>query len=180
MNRLPDLTGKTVLVVGSAQCVISAAHADYVIAASGGIKNAPTADMLVTIDNVMPPHAAGADVGFTGLRVSGVPSDDPAHVYVPFHYEHVQVGPSRTVHVRNNGVSAIRLAADRGAKRILLAGFDPAGYDAFNADFGYDGVTAAAIPALIAELAARGITVEFYSQPEPASVKRSKTWPMST
>lgn len=175
MNRLPDLTGKTVLIVGGAQCVVSAAHADYVIAASSGVKNAPTADMLVTIDNVMPPHAIGADVGFTGLRVTGVPSDDPTLVYVPFPYEHVQVGPNRTMHVRNNGVSAIRLAADQGATRILLAGFDPSRYDSLNIEYGFDGVTAAAIPALIAELAARGVTVEYYSQPEPAP-KRSKSW----
>lgn len=171
MNRLPDLIGKTVLIVGGASCDISAAQADYVIAASSGVAKAPKADMLVTIDNVMPPHAAGADVGFAGLRVSGVPSDDPAHVYVPFPYEHVTVGRA-VVHMRNNGVSAIRLAADRGATRILLAGFAPEAYDTFNSQFGYDGVTAAAIPALIAELAARGVTVEHYVAPPPTPAKR--------
>lgn len=165
MNRLPDLTGMTVLVVGGAQCDVSAAQADYVIAASSGVRHVPNANMLVSIDNMIPLHRAGADRGFNGIRVSGVPSDDPAHIYVPFPYEHVHVGPNRTVHVRNNGISAIRLAADRGATRILLAGFAPAEYDSFNAEHGYDGVTAAAIPALIAELAGRGITVEFYTAP---------------
>jgi hypothetical protein len=145
-----------------------------VIAASSGVRNAPTADMLVTIDNVMPPHSVGADAGFAGLRVAGVPSDDLTHVYVPFPYEHVQVGPNRTVHVRNNGISAIRLAAERGATRIVLAGFDPKGYDAFNAPYGYDGVTAAAIPALIAELAGRGVAVEYYAAPPTDKPKWSR------
>lgn len=165
MNRLPDLTGKTVLVVGGAPCDVSAATADYTIAASSGIKYAPNADMLVTIDNVMPPQGVGADATHGGLRVVGIPTDDPAHLYVALPYEAVEVAGRGTVHVRNNGISAIRLAAECGAARIVLAGFAPAAYDAANEQFGYAGVVAAALPALIAELAARGVTVEYCEAP---------------
>jgi len=168
MNRLPDLTGKTVLVVGGAPCDVSAVVADYTIAASGGIKHVPDADMLIAIDNKMPPHAIGADAGFAGVRVTGVPSD---HLYLPFPYESVTLKPGHTVHIRNNGLSAIRTAAECGAKYILLAGFDAAPYDTENAHLGYDaGILATALPALIAELSGRGVAVEHYAPP----VKRGK------
>lgn len=175
MNRLPDLTGKTVLVVGSAVCDASAVIADYIIAASGGIKNAPNADMLVSIDNDMSRVVGWYEAGFLGLRVVGIPSADVAHVYYPFPYENVQVAPGNTVHARNNGISAIRLAADRGAKRVLLAGFAPAVYDTFNAPYGYDGVLTAALPALISELAQRGIAVEYVPPPASPVSTRKRT-----
>lgn len=174
MNRLPDLTGKTVLVVGAIPCDISAVVSDYVIAASAGVKNAPNADMLVSIDNNMA-HAVGWDEkSFTGVRVVGIPSADEAHIYYPFPYESVQVAPSQVTHFRNNGISAIRLAAERGAKRVLIAGFDAAAYDAQSAPLGYDGALVNAMPALIAELRGRGLTVEYVSAtPAPTSRKRN-------
>lgn len=177
MNRLPNLTGKTVLVVGAVSCDISAIPADYVIAASGGIKNAPRADMLVSIDNSMR-HVPGADADFTGLRVIGIPSEDPAHLYIPLPYEEVRLDERTVVHVRNNALSAIRLAAQCGATKIMLAGFDLAAYDSYNAVVGFGGVMVTAMPALIAEMSARGVTVEYFMAPAPT--KRSKTWPMST
>ena len=175
MQRLPDLTGKTVLVVGGAPCVLGAHNADYIIAASSGIKSAPNADMLVTIDNMMPPYGVGADADFTGLRVVGVPSGNPAHLYIPFPYERVRLAPLHTVEVRNNGLAAIRLAAKQGARRILLAGFDPAKYDAANVEYGYDRVTATAFPALIAELRTTGVEVEQIDLPALPPQPKRKT-----
>lgn len=176
MKRLPDLTGKTVLVVGGGQCAIEAVVADYIIAASSGIRSAPKADMLVTIDNVMPPHGIGSDRGFTRLRVVGIPSADASHVYIPLPYERVKFSAVNEVHFRNNGISAIRIAAERGAKKILLAGFDPKAYDTLNEPFGFAGVLAAAMPALISELSARGVVVEYVvaraAVPSPPPRKR--------
>lgn len=173
MNRLPDLTGKTVLVVGAVPCDIASTVRDYTIAASGGVKNAPDADMLVTIDNKMAHVEGWADANFTGIRVVGIPSDDLAHIYYAFPYESVQVAPGNVVHARNNAISAIRIAAERGAKRIMLAGFDPAAYDVLNAPSGYDGVLAGALPALISELTARGIVVEYVvAAPPPAPPRK--------
>jgi len=166
--KLPDLTGKTVAIIGGAPGA-TVPPADYVIAASSGICAAPSADMLVMIDGKVPPHCPGTDADFTGLRVVGIPVDRTDALYIPLPYE-----VTRGVHFRNNGISAIRIAADCGAARILLSGFDPAAYDAFNAEFGYAGLTAAALPALIAELSARGVTVEFYAP--PAAPKRGKSW----
>lgn len=177
MNRLPNLTGKTVLVVGAVSCDIYSIPADYVIAASGGIKNAPRADMLVSIDNSMR-HVPGADADFTGLRVVGIPSEDPAHLYIPLPYEEVRLDERTVVHVRNNALSAIRLAAQCGATKIVLVGFDLAAYDAASATVGFDRVMVTAMPALISEMSALGVTVEYHMGPAPA--KRSKTWPMST
>lgn len=171
MNRLPDLTGKTVLVVGAVPCDIGTVAADYVIAVSAGVKNAPNADMLVSIDNNMA-HAVGWDEkSFTGIRVIGIPSADEAHIYCPFPYESIQVAPGHVTHFRNNGTSAIRLAADRGAKRVLIAGFDAAAYDRQSAPLGFDGVLVNAMPALIAELRGRGLTVEYV--PAPTIRKRT-------
>lgn len=166
MKRLPDLTGKTVLVVGAVPCDLAPTTRDYTIAASGGVKNAPNADMLVTIDNNMAHVAGWIDNNFTGIRVTGIPSDDPAHTYIALPYESVQVAPGNIVHVRNNALSAIRIAADRGAKRVLLAGFDLAAYDTQNAALGFDGVLVTALPALISELAARGVAVEHVRPPQ--------------
>lgn len=165
MKRLPDLTGKTVLVVGSAPCDISSILRDYTIAASGGIKNAPDADILVTIDNDMR-HTGWNDPSFRGLRVVGVPSENPAHLYISLPYDSVQVAPGNVVHMRNNGISAIRVAVERGAKRVLLAGFSPAEYDALNTPYGFDGVLVVALPALIAELSGRGVSVEYVKSPQ--------------
>lgn len=165
--KLPDLSGKTVAVIGGAPGA-TVPPADYVIAASSGICAAPTADMLVMIDGKVPPHCPGTDADFTGLRVVGIPVERVDALYIPLPYE-----VARGVHFRNNGISAIRIAAECGAARILLSGFDPAAYDSFNAEFGYAGLTAAALPALMFELSGRGITVEFYT---PPAVKPRKSW----
>jgi hypothetical protein len=165
--KLPDLSGKTVAVIGGAPGA-TVPPADYVIAASSGLCAAPTADMLVMIDGKLPPHCPETDTAFTGLRVVGIPVDHADALYIPLPYE-----VARGVHFRNNGISAIRIAAGCGAKRIVLSGFDPDAYDAFNSEFGYAGLTATALPALIAELAGRGVTVEFYT---PPVVKSRKPW----
>jgi len=159
--KLPDLTGKTVAIVGAAPSA-TVPPADYVIAASSGLKFAPNADMLVMIDGFMPERALGADDGFSGLRIIGIPGvrDDALYVTLPYEV-------ANGVHFRNNGISAIRLAADCGAKHIVLSGVDAAKYDADNAHLGFAGLTAAALPSLIAELSGRGVTVEFYAPPKP-------------
>ena len=164
MKRLPDLTGKTVLVVGAIPCDISGTARDYTIAASGGVKNAPSADMLVTIDNNMAHVEGWSERDFGGVRVTGIPSADPAHIHIALPYESVQVAPGNVIHARNNAISAIRIAAERGAKRVLLAGFDLAAYDKQCAPLGYEGVLVNALPALISEFAARGVVVEYAPQ----------------
>lgn len=167
--KLPDLTGKTVAVVGAAPGA-TVPPADYVIAASGGLRIAPNADMLVMIDGKMwDGYHTAFDDSFAGLRVVGVPTDRVPALYIPFQYE-----TANGKQFRNNGISAVRLAAQCGAKRILLSGFDWEAYDAANAHVGYAGLTASAVTALIAELAAQGVAVE-YCVP-PVKPKVAKSW----
>jgi hypothetical protein len=63
---------------------------------------------------------------FAGVKVSGQPTDR-ADVCIPAREERIQISETHCVHLRSSGLAAIRLAVAAGAKRILLAGFDPQG-----------------------------------------------------
>lgn len=170
--NMPDLKGKVVAVIGNApNCVRPSA--DYTIAASGGIKYAPDADMLVSIDAKFPDYfdaeTIDAAKAFAGLYIVGVPTDDPRATYRTLIYENVD-----GVHFRNNGMSAIRMAAEFGATKILLAGFDAERYDTINTPVGFAGLTAKGLPALISELASKGVTVEYYTPPKPVANAKKK------
>ena len=166
-----DLSNKTVLIVGGASNVPSVLPpADFTIAASSGVEHAPNADVLMSIDGVPTPHGSGAMksafAAFQGLFLVGVPSDAPKAIEVYIPYE-----SHNGVHFRNNGIAAIRLALNAGAAKVLLCGFDPVGYDAFNADFGYTGLTANVFDSLLLEYPGR---ISFYVPPEPVPVPPQK------
>jgi len=161
MMSMPDLRNKTVAIIGNAVGCVRP-PADYTIAVSGGIKYAPDADMLVSIDAKCPDAYFDADTiaafkAFACLYIVGVPTDDQRATYRTLIYENVG-----GVHFRNNGMSAIRIAAECGATKILLAGFDAERYDTINAAFGFKGLIAKGLPALISELAEKGVQVEYY------------------
>ncbi|MES2787673.1 MAG: hypothetical protein V4684_19560 [Pseudomonadota bacterium] len=84
---------------------------------------APEADMLVALDLNTQMWADAQ--GFIGLRVCGV--DDPAldALYAGPCYERISIAPGHVIETRNSGLAAIRIAAEMGAARIVLAGFDP-------------------------------------------------------
>lgn len=166
-----DLTNKTVLIVGGAGNVPpNLPPADFIIAASSGVLNAPTADLLVSIDGVPTPHrnddVKRAFAGYKGVIVVGVPSDDPRATY-----QHIPYENANSVHFRNNGIAAVRIALAAGASNVLLCGFDPVGYDAFNADFGYTGLTANVFDSLLLEYPGR---ISFYVPPEPVPPQKKK------
>jgi hypothetical protein len=121
---------------------------------------APWADMLVALDGNWDDELRA----FEGMRVAGV--DDPDHdaLYAGPFWERVQIAPGNEIEFRNSGVAAIRIAALMGASNILLAGFDPDTqrhwYDD-EVDTGeYVGLSQA-VKALIEDLIARGVVVEF-------------------
>jgi NAD(P)-dependent dehydrogenase (short-subunit alcohol dehydrogenase family) len=154
---LRNLTGKNVLIVGNApgmsQAIVDALHGyDYVIASNRGVVYALHADAMVSIDGNWPEEA----IDFIGLRLVGMPVDHVDAQYVHMPHDIVTLEPGNVVHIRNNSLSAMRLAADAGAKRLTLIGFDPAAYEALHSFRGF----VEGLAALIAELAARELPVQ--------------------
>lgn len=137
MNIQNLWAGKTVAIIGTGATAtpdaLEAVRDFPTIAANAAIKLVPNADMLVSIDANWPEEASG----FKGIRVVGVPSEAEAE-YVGVSYEAVRISPNEVVHIRSNGLLAMRLAAKAGAKKIVLVGFDPAAYQAKQVELGYD------------------------------------------
>jgi len=166
--KLPDWTGKTVAVLASGKN-LTQATADAVkhlprIAVRRAFRLAPDADIVLALDG--PPNHGFWDesVGISGMRICGAPVEglDVAYLHVP--HEVVTLRPGHVIHVRNNGLAAIRVAAMTGANRIVLVGFDPEPFGHFygNADSDWDkypGLTQGLV-ALVKELGERGVVVE--------------------
>lgn len=170
-------SGKTVAVLASGPSM-SQSLADSVrhlprIAVRMAYRLAPDADMVLALDGPPNdgfwPELMASD--FAGIRLCGVECDlDVRYVNLP--HERIVLGPGHEIESRNNGLAAIRIAAQAGAAKILLLGFDPE----INGHF-YDDVTdpgyagewypglRAGLAALIAELQAKGIAVERVAQP---------------
>jgi len=172
---LPDLTGKTVLIVGNApgmgrELVAALRDVDYTIAVNRGVVHAPDANAMVSIDGNWPDVAAN----FKGLRLVGVPVDDPTATFAHMPHEVVTLGPGNVVHIRNNTLSAMRIAAKAGAKSIVLYGFDPEAYEAKHSFRGF----VEGLAALTAELVETGVAVErraIRAKPLPAKGRASES-----
>jgi hypothetical protein len=154
--QLPQWHGQTVAVIGAAP-TLTPALADSVqhlpcIAINRAVLLAPWAQVLMSIDGNWP---TGIEA-FEGLRVVGVLGIEGG-AYLPIPYEVVDLGPAHQVHIRSNALAAIRLAAQCGASKIVLLGFDTERYEQIHA---FRGLTQG-LAALIAELAAQGASVEF-------------------
>lgn len=90
---------------------------------------------------------------------------------IDFPRERVSLQTGTVLHIRNNSISAIRLAADLGASKIVLVGFDPAAYEKKNDFSGF----AVALDALITELREKGISVEMVSLLQDRQPKTTDT-----
>lgn len=181
----PDWVGKTVVILGGgpsmSQAVADALRQyDVRVVVNDAHFLAPDADMLVALDGVWP-DGYGT---FAGLRVTGVHDGHEAAMYVGPMYERITLAPGHIVEVRNSGLAAIRLAADAGAARIILAGFEPStgahwsgsttvGLDVSAA---YPGHLAEGLAALRTELAARVPTVLVEDYIAPPQVAPKKKW----
>lgn len=177
----PTWKGETVAVLASGPSLTPAAAEQLrqhkCIAVNHSHRLAPWADMLVCLDLNLPLWADAR--GFTGMRVSGIASDDVDALYAGSMFERITLGPMHVIEARNSGLAAIRIAAAMGAAKIILAGFDP------DADGYFDGHPAPSrrrhpwlavgLTAIINELRARGIIVErFAPLPRAAIVVTSK------
>lgn len=157
----PDWQGQTVAVLASgpnmSREVADALREHRRIVVNFTHRLAPDADMLVAMDGNWPQELRD----FAGLRVTGVLDDELDALYIGPRWERVQIAPGHEIEVHNSGLTAVRIAAQMGAARIILAGFDldtPGHwYDGVQEE--YTGV-AQGIAALEAELTARGVTVE--------------------
>jgi hypothetical protein len=158
--------GKTVAVLATGPSM-NQALADSVkqyprIAVRRAMRFAPDADMLVAIDGrsgTLDDSFWDDAKDFKGLRITGTESEALDALYVPMPHEVVTLRDGHTVHIRNNGLAAVRIAAQAGASKILLLGFDTERYEEIHARTGFRGLTAG-LSALTAELQAQGIEVE--------------------
>ena len=171
--EVPKLwTGKTVAVLASGSS-LTQELADSVrnlpcIAVRKAFRRAPWAEMLVSLDGPLDAVFWEESKDFKGLRICGVECDmDLLHLALS--HDVIEIAPGHVIHIRNNGLAAIRIAALAGASKIKLLGFDAAKdghfthfYDEFHG--GWDGEEypglEIGLAALIAELAAQGIEVE--------------------
>lgn len=159
--------GETVAILGAGPDMTAelaaTARGHKTIAVNRAIKFAPWADMFVALDPHHPFWEEADRLGFQGLRICGVECDLDA-LYPGMLYETVQMGEGHALHIRNNALAAIRIAALAGARRILLLGFDPERYEEVHAHTGFRGLVQG-LDQITAELRAAGIEVERIDSP---------------
>jgi len=158
--------GETVAILGNGPALAAelatTERPGRAIAVNRAAAVAPWADMLVSIDGNWPAETSD----FAGMRVVGVESDiDAFYVHLP--HEVVTLAPGNIVHLRNNAMSAMRIAAAAGAAKLVLFGFDTECYEELHS---FSGLTIG-LAALIAELRAKGVQVEHYTPPAPPKKK---------
>lgn len=157
----PDWQGQTVAVLASgpnmSQEVADALRKHRRIVVNFTHRLAPDGDMLVAMDGNWPQEFRD----FAGMRVTGVLDDDLDALYIGPRWERVQLAPGHEIEVHNSGLTAIRIAAQMGAARIILAGFSPetSGHWYDDVKEEYRGV-AQGLAAIEAELTARGVVVD--------------------
>lgn len=187
----PDglFAGQTVAVLGSGPSLTQEA-ADSVrhlprVCARWAAKMAPDADIVISIDG--PPSNgfwSWAMENCTGKLLCGLQTDKlPDEVgYYWQRYESVTLStvPCHIIEFRNNGLSAIHIAEQGGAAKIMLLGFDPDKplwfYDieaSTHVPILYPGL-AEGLEQLIAKLRAKGIEVE-HVKPAVKTISLSDT-----
>jgi hypothetical protein len=138
------------------------------IAVNEAIRVAPWADATLALDA----NWTTEQRSFAGLRLTGIEDPELDAFYIGHRFERIRLAPSHVVEISNSGLAAIRLAAEMGAARILLAGFEPESPGHFYDDEVHEYVgIAIGIRQLTEELAQRGVTVERYELPPAADVK---------
>lgn len=163
--------GETVAVLATgpsmSQDVADALSGHKRIVVNEGYRLAPDADMLVAMDGNWPQEYRD----FPGMRVTGVKDDDLDAYYIGPRWERVRLENGAEVEIHNSGLTAIRVASALGAKKIIIAGFDGfvpgerIHYYDDEVDTGaYVGVTIG-LKNIIAELSAKGVTVERFTAP---------------
>lgn len=163
-----DWKGATAAVFGAGPSLtpdaVEALRHHFCVAVNFACRAAPWADMLVALDGNWPAEFRD----FAGMRVAGIEDAELDALYVGHRFQRVRTAAGE-IEIRNSGLEAIRIAAEMGASRIILVGFDPERARHFyddEVDAGpYPGVLEG-LAQITAELAARGVTVERYAPEE--------------
>lgn len=171
----PDWKGETVIVLAggpSFNTALAESLREHVcLAVNYVVKLVPWVDAVIALDGDAPTWESITD-GYAGIKMCGVQSDKIDGMYVGPMYETIQLSPLRTVEIRNSGLAAIRIAAQCGASRILLVGFDPdiplhaEGYPVAPSLLPY---LKEGLDSVVASVRATGVVVEFVT-PQPVPV----------
>lgn len=175
----PEWQGETVAVLASGPSM-SAALAQSLrqhrrIVVNHTHRLAPDADILVAMDGNWPNEYRD----FAGRRVTGVQDNELDALYIGPRRELVQLSAGHQIEINNSGLTAIRIAEQMGAARIILAGFDPSlsghWYDKEGESDGetYTGL-AAGLAALVLELLGKGIVVDFAAPVDSEAPEKKK------
>lgn len=166
----PLWPGATVAVLASGPSmsaeVAEALREHRTIAVNEAIRVAPWADMMLALDANWPQSYRE----FEGMRLTGVEDESLDAFYIGPRWERVRMSAGCELEIHNSGLAAIRIAAQMGASRIVLAGFDPEKPGHFHEGevFEYQGL-AEGLRQITAELTARGVSVERFELPQPAA-----------
>ena len=159
--------GETVAILGAGPDMTEelalTAKGHKTIAVNRAVKFAPWADMFVALDPHHPFWEEADNVGFTGIRVCGVPCDLDA-MYAGMFVERVTIAPGHVIEIRNNALAAIRIAFRAGASKIILLGFDPSRYEEVHAHTGFRGLIEG-LDQIITEIRNSGVEVERIDSP---------------
>jgi len=156
--------GETVAILGAGPDMteeLAATSKGYkTIAVNRAVKFAPWADMFVALDPHHPFWEEADNVGFKGIAVCGVETDDyPDAKYAGMFVERVKISEGHVIEIRNNALAAARIAFRSGAKKILFLGFDPSRYEEIHSHTGFYGLTQG-LEQIIAEMLAADVEVE--------------------
>lgn len=154
----PEWAGEVVAVLASGpgltEKVVKMLMEHKTIAVNEAIRLAPDADMLVALDGNWPKHYRE----FEGIKVTGVADDELDALYIGPRWETVELAPGNIVDIHNSGLTAIRIAGEMGATKIILAGFGGDGHFYDDVKEEYIGLERG-IEKVTAELQARGVEV---------------------
>jgi len=161
--------GETVAILGAGPDMteeLAATSKGYkTIAVNRAVKFAPWADMFVALDPHHPFWEEADNVGFKGIAVCGIETDDyPDAKYAGMLSERVTIAPGHTIEIRNNALAAFRIAIRSGAQKIILLGFDTTRYEEIHAHTGFYGLTQG-LEQIIMEAVAKGIEIELVNSP---------------
>lgn len=134
-------------------------------------KLAPWADMMVAADVNLPLWNSASD--FKGIKICCTNSEKIDAFCPGSMFEKVKIGPMHEVEIQNSGLIALRIAGMLGAKKIILAGFNPdlPGHfegrpnDKMTGKKQHDAVEIG-LKKIVKELLNSGIEIEFYVQKE--------------
>lgn len=95
--------------------------ADHIVAVNQAVRALPDAEMLVALD--APWRTEYHD--FAGIKVCGLPDPEVDGFHLGHAPEIVTLPGGGRCQLRNSGITALRLAIECGAARLVLVGFSP-------------------------------------------------------